>query len=117
MICWLLSKRFMMMKGVCEISWNWSSNAHTFSCDRVGEFQLEGVQRLSFHDHVIRVIEKISWQRVSDMLHMHTNLMGAPGFQVKFDERVGHLLRKGSFLAVCRGYLGKGLPVQGTIGS
>ena len=78
-----------MMKSIREISWYWSGNAHIFPCDRVGEFQLVGVQGLSFYDPVIRIIEKISWQRVSDVLHMHTDLMGAPGFQVELDEGVG----------------------------
>lgn len=51
----------------------------------MGEFQLVGVQGLALYDAVIRIVEKISWKRVPDVLHVHPNLVGTTGFQVKFD--------------------------------
>ena len=74
-----------LVKSICEIFRYWGGDAYGFSCNRMDEFQLEGMQRLAFDDAVIRIVEKIPWKRVSDVLHMHPDLMGTAGFQVKFD--------------------------------
>lgn len=47
----------------------------------MGEFQLVGVQGLALYDAVIRIVEKISWKRVPDVLHVHPNLVGTTGFR------------------------------------
>ena len=77
------------MKGICKIFWDRGSNTHVFSCNRVSKFQLKGVQGLPFYNSVIWIVEKVSWQRMSNVLHMHTDLMSASGFQMELDERVG----------------------------
>ena len=40
-----------------------------------------GVQSLTFYLVVVRIIEEISRQRMSNGRHMNTNLMGSSGFQ------------------------------------
>ena len=77
------------MKGICKIFWDRGSHTHVFSCNRVSKFQLKGVQGLSFYNSVIWIVEKVTWQRMSNVLHMHTDLMSASGFQMELDERVG----------------------------
>ncbi len=73
------------MKSIREIFWYRGGDAHDFFCNWMGEFQLVGVQGLALYDAVIRIVEKISWKRVPDVLHVHPNLVGTTGFQVKFD--------------------------------
>ena len=74
-----------LVKRICEIFWYRGGDAHGFSCNRVGKFQLEGMQRLAFDNAVIRIVEKIPGKRVPDVLHVHPDLVGAAGFQVKLD--------------------------------
>ena len=76
---------FLLCKCSAEILRHRRQETHRLPGDRVGKFQLEGMQRLAFDNAVIRIVEKISWKRVPDVLHVHPNLVGTTGFQVKFD--------------------------------
>ena len=42
----------------------------------------EGVKSLTANDEVVWVVKKIARQRVTDIFHMNTNLMGTSCFQL-----------------------------------
>lgn len=60
---------------------------HLFLRDGMCEIQLPRMERLSLDVAVVWVIQKISNQRMPDVLHMHANLMCAPGFKLELYER------------------------------
>ena len=54
---------------------------HDFLPDRMGKFQTAAVESLTVHGVIFRVIQKISQQRVPDVLHVNPDLMGTPCFE------------------------------------
>ena len=52
------------------------------------EIKLERMQRLSFEMVIDRMVEIICREWMSDVSHMHPNLMGAPGFKMNFQKRM-----------------------------
>ena len=61
---------------------------HFLSCNGMGKGQAAGVEGLSGDMFHIRIIEVISDQRVSQILHVDTDLMSAARFQGEGDETV-----------------------------
>ena len=59
-----------------------------FFGDRMMKTQTGCVQRLSGNPFHIRIIEGISDQRIAQIFHMDTDLMGAAGFQCQADQAV-----------------------------
>lgn len=79
----------LRMKCHGEIPGYRSRDTHSFFCDWMGEFQLKRMERLSFYDPIVWVIEKITEKGMPNVFHMYPDLVGTAGFQVKLDEGVG----------------------------
>lgn len=54
----------------------------------MGKFQLKGVKSLPADPVKIRMVEKISGKRASDIFHMDTDLMRSSGIQMKFHKGI-----------------------------
>ena len=59
-----------------------------FFGDRMMKTQTGCVQRLSGNPFHIRIIERISDQRIAQIFHMDPDLVGAAGFQCQADQAV-----------------------------
>lgn len=46
------------------------------------------MKRLAAEAAVVRAVQIVGRKRVAQISHMHTDLMGAPGFQMKLQKRV-----------------------------
>ena len=55
---------------------------HGFTGDRMREFQPPGVKGLACVVRIIRAIQKITGQRMADMIHVNSNLVRPAGFQM-----------------------------------
>ena len=51
------------------------------------KIKLIGMERLTFYTVVNRIIKVIPWEGMADVFHVHTDLMGASGFQVQLCQR------------------------------
>lgn len=52
-------------------------------CDGMKETEGMGMESLTVDERIIRTVQEITGQRVTDIGHVHPYLMGAPGFQTK----------------------------------
>ena len=55
--------------------------------DRMGKCKFARMQCYAVDAGIIRIVQIIPKKRMAQILHMHTNLMGSAGFQLKFHER------------------------------
>ena len=83
-------------------SWNWHSVSHNishvlrhrrcecqlFSTDGMLKGHFIGVECLTVNPAHIRVIQIIADERITNIFHMNTNLMGTAGFQMKRKQAV-----------------------------
>lgn len=72
------------LESKAKIIRNRCCEKHRFFCDRMDEFQLKRVQGLSLDPAVILVIQIVPGKGMADILHVNTNLVGTPCFQMKF---------------------------------
>ena len=63
--------------GEGKVVWNPGLKGHLLSSQRMREGEPEGVKGLSAYKAVVRMVEKISVERVADVLHMHPDLVGS----------------------------------------
>ena len=54
----------------------------------MGKFYLYGVKRLAAEPAVVRTVQIVCRKRVAQISHVHADLMGTPGFQMKLQKRV-----------------------------
>ena len=72
---------FHRVEQSLHIIWKLRRKAHLLTGDRMRKFQLPGMKRLPADPGEIRTVEKVTGQGMTDVLHVHTDLVGATGFQ------------------------------------
>lgn len=72
--------------GEGKVVWNPGLKGHLLSSQRMREGEPEGVKGLSAYKAVVRMVEKISVERVADVLHMHPDLVGSSRLKGEKDQ-------------------------------
>ncbi len=63
-----------------HVSGNRGCKVKRFFCDRMQKRQLPGMQALPVKKTVVRIVQKISVEGMTDVFHMNPDLMRATGF-------------------------------------
>ena len=93
----MLRKNFS--ECLCHVFWDGGSEAEVFAGQRMPEIKLERMQRLSLEAVIDRMVEIICREWMSDVSHMHPDLVGAACFQMDFQE--GMVISDGKPLIMC----------------
>ncbi len=72
--------------GEGKVIWNICLKRQCLSSDGMEKGETEGVERLSVYEAVIRVVQKISVERMANIFHMNPDLVGSPCLKGQKDE-------------------------------